>query len=53
MFEAREDFNSITGKRLVLIVDDEAINREMLGVFLQDEYDILMAADGEEAIQRI
>ena len=53
MFETRANFTSVNGKRRILIVDDEAINREMLEFFLQDEYEILMASDGEEAMRRI
>lgn len=53
MFEDGENLNSVIGKRRILIVDDEAINREMLGVFLRDRYEVLMAGDGEEAMRRI
>ena len=38
-------------KRLALVVDDEAVNREMLGFILQDDYDILPAGDGREAMR--
>lgn len=34
----------------ILIVDDVEINREMLASILQDDYGILMACDGQEAI---
>lgn len=37
----------------ILIVDDVEINREMLYEIFKDEYDILCAADGEEAINVI
>ena len=40
-------------KRLVLIVDDEFINRELLGGMLQDEYNILYAVNGKEALEII
>ena len=36
-------------KRLILIADDEYINREILGNILNDEYDIIYAEDGMEA----
>ena len=36
-------------KRLILIADDEYINREILGNILVDEYDIIYAEDGIEA----
>ncbi|MBQ8923730.1 MAG: EAL domain-containing protein [Lachnospiraceae bacterium] len=40
-------------KRTVLVVDDESINRELLGSILEDSYDILYACDGIEALQMI
>ena len=46
-------FSSTGGKRQILVVDDEQINREILGFMLQDEYDVLYAADGEEALEMI
>ena len=46
-------FASTDGKRQILVVDDEQINREILGFMLQDEYDVLYAADGEEALEMI
>ena len=35
----------------LLIVDDEAIIQRLFRDFLQDEYQILIASDGEEALQ--
>ena len=32
-------FHSATGKRMILIVDDELINREILTVVLSETYD--------------
>ena len=40
-------------KRKVLIVDDEDINRELLGNMLIDDYDIVYAENGQEAIDCI
>ena len=40
-------------KRLVLVVDDEQINRELLGFILSSVYDVLYASDGQEALDRI
>ncbi len=37
-------------KRRILIVDDEEINRLMLGNILEDDYEVLLAADGSEAL---
>ena len=53
MLKSHERFYSEHGKRLVLIVDDEAVNREMLGMILEDEYEILAAGDGAEALEII
>ncbi|HCA54414.1 MAG TPA: hypothetical protein DEO95_02860, partial [Ruminococcaceae bacterium] len=37
-------------KRHVLVVDDEMINRLLLGHILQNEFEIHYAADGEQAL---
>lgn len=39
----------VDGKRHILVADDEMINRELLENILCDEYDVLMAEDGEMA----
>lgn len=38
-----------SARRSVLVVDDEAINRQMLGFMLQNDYDVLFAENGREA----
>ena len=48
-----EQYTALGNRRKVLIVDDELINRELLGNALTDNYDIIYAADGEEALQKI
>ncbi|MBQ9033028.1 MAG: EAL domain-containing protein, partial [Parasporobacterium sp.] len=53
MLKSHEKFHSANGKRRILIVDDEAINREILGMYLQDDYEILYAGDGNEAMTLI
>jgi putative two-component system response regulator len=40
-------------KGLVLIVDDMEINREILEEILEDEYSIITAEDGRDAVERI
>ena len=40
-------------KRRVLIVDDELINRELLGIVLQEDYDILFAETGTQALAAV
>ena len=51
MLKSHEKFHSKNGKRLLLVADDELINREMLRVVLQDEYELVFAANGEEVLQ--
>ena len=38
-------------RRTVLIVEDETVNRELMGSILPGEYDVLYAADGVEALE--
>jgi putative two-component system response regulator len=38
-------------RRTLLVVDDIKINREILRAILEDEYDILEAGDGREALK--
>lgn len=40
-------------RRLVLIVDDENVNRRLLGKIIEEEYDVIYAEDGEEALDLI
>ena len=37
-------------RRTVLVVDDEQINRELLGTLLEDDYRVLYASNGQEAL---
>ena len=37
----------------ILIVDDEAINREILGTIIQSEYKVVYAENGKEALEKI
>ena len=39
--------------RTVLVVDDEPINRQMLGSILEQEYDVIYAADGKQALKQL
>ena len=38
-------------KKTILVADDEAINRALLGNILASKYDVLYAADGEETLK--
>lgn len=42
-----------TRKRKILVVDDEKINRLLLGKILEEEYELLLAANGREALDII
>ena len=53
MLKSHEKFHSANGKRLVLIVDDEVINQEILKNVIQDEYEVLLASDGLEAMRLV
>ncbi len=39
--------------QLVLIVDDQEINRDVLGMILEDDYEIIYACDGREALEQM
>ena len=53
MLKSHEKFYSANGKRLVLVGDDEMINREIMGALLANDYEVIYAADGGEALERI
>lgn len=53
MLQSHVKFHSIAGKRLVLIVDDEEINREMLKHIIENDFDYIMAENGQEALEKI
>ena len=43
----------IQRRQLVLIVDDYEINRDALGVILEDDYDVIYAENGKEALEQM
>ena len=43
----------IKNPQLVLVVDDQEINRDVLGMILEDYYDIVYAENGKEALEKI
>ena len=49
----REQFYTIDNKRMILIVDDEQINREILGFLLRNDYNLIYAVNGREALEKI
>lgn len=48
-----ENFNPESKKHLILVVDDEMINREILGQILSKEYEVLFAEDGKKGLAAI
>ena len=51
MTKTHDTFHPAGGKRLILIVDDEAVNRELLGVITGNDYEAIYATGGEEAMK--
>ena len=51
MSRSHAKFSSVNGKRCILVADDELINREMLSMILSEDYEVLPAADGTEALR--
>ncbi len=43
----------IKNPQLVLVVDDQEINRDVLGMILDDYYEVIYAEDGLEALEKI
>ena len=37
-------------KRKILIVEDEVINQQILSMILENEYDVLLASNGQDAL---
>ena len=40
-------------KRKVLVVEDNAFNREMLSTLLEDDFEVIEAADGLEGLDEL
>ena len=53
MLQSYEKFHSAHGKRLVLVADDEMVNREILGMVLDADYEVIFAENGREALQKM
>ena len=51
MLKSHAKFHSEKGKRLLLVVDDEPVNRALLGAVLEGEYEILFAENGQQALE--
>ena len=44
-------FHSAHGKRRILVIEDEMINREILGFMLEESYEVLFAETGARALE--
>ena len=53
MLKSHDRFYSESGKRLVLVVDDEFVNREMLKMILESDYSVITSDNGQEALETI
>jgi len=53
MYQNFGRFNSTDGKRQVLVVEDEQINREILGMMLENDFHLLYAENGREGLELI
>lgn len=51
MEETREMTSAVNQKYTILIVDDAPVNRALLNRIFKDQYDVLEAENGEEALQ--
>ena len=52
MRENQNNHQAVAGKRQILVVDDEAINRVLLGGLLEQQgFEVLYAEDGAEALE--
>lgn len=53
MLDNQATFHSADGRRLILVVEDEEVNRAILGMILEKDYEVIFAENGEEALQVI
>ena len=53
MLQTEEQFTPENKKQIVLVVDDEMINREILGQILSEEYHVIFAEDGKKGLAAI
>jgi len=53
MYKSHEKFFSAGGRRLILVVDDEEINRSLMGAILENDYEVIYACDGDQAMELI
>ncbi|MBR3159243.1 MAG: diguanylate cyclase [Atopobiaceae bacterium] len=51
--DASEQIPAMNVRKHILIADDIEMNREILGDLLEDDYDIIYAADGVETLEKL
>ena len=51
MLRSPVHFQEAKGKRLILVVDDEMINRELLRNILEAEYEVILAENGRDGLR--
>ena len=51
MLKNHDKFHSANGKRMILVADDEQINRAILGAILENDFEVLYAENGREALE--
>lgn len=44
--------NAVDNRPLVLVVDDDSVNREIMEEILESDYQVIMAENGEQAIEK-
>ena len=53
MPDSYASFEALNKKRRILVVEDEIINQEILGLILSETYEVVMAGTGEAALADI
>ena len=53
MTDTRAKLQPVDSRRTVLVVEDEAVNRAILGAILEREYEVVFAEDGEAALRAV
>ncbi len=53
MLKSHDKFHSADGKRLVLVAEDEPVNREILRSILESDYEVVFAENGQIALDKM
>jgi diguanylate cyclase (GGDEF)-like protein len=53
MHETKPTFHLTAEQRKILLIEDEAVNQEILKMYLADTYDVIVAGTGKEALEII